>query len=173
MNNHDHERMFHKKHSFKDFVPLLVIFALIIFLTALKSLWHYTFIPYNIMQDFMGIFFVVFGLFKIINLHAFAQAYAQYDLIAKRSEHYALAYPFIEFFLGIIYLTHQANAAVLDFTLVLMLVNAIGVAYELRKGSDIQCACLGTIFKIPMTYVTLLEDILMASMVAVMIFFKR
>jgi hypothetical protein len=50
-----------------------------------------------------------------------------------------------------------------------MLISALGVANELRKKQTIMCACLGTVFKIPMTYVTLFEDLLMASMALYML----
>jgi hypothetical protein len=55
------------------------------------------------------------------------------------------------------------------FTLLLMLMSAVGVAVELHKGKEIVCACLGAVFNIPMTYVTLLEDLLMAAMAAYML----
>jgi hypothetical protein len=53
-----------------------------------------------------------------------------------------------------------------------MLVSAAGVARELWKGREIMCACLGVVFKIPMTYVTLLEDLLMAAMAGFMLVHK-
>ncbi len=49
-------------------------------------------------------------------------------------------------------------------TYVLMLVSGIGVAIALAKGENLMCACLGMVFKLPMTYVTLFEDLLMAGM---------
>jgi hypothetical protein len=35
---------------------------------------------------------------------------------------------------------------------------------------EIQCACLGTVFKLPMTTVTIVEDLLMVVMAAAMLF---
>jgi hypothetical protein len=37
----------------------------------------------------------------------------------------------------------------------------------LLRKSKIQCACLGTFFKLPMTQVTLFEDLLMVGMATV------
>lgn len=45
-----------------------------------------------------------------------------------------------------------------------MSVSTIGVIQTLRIKSDFQCACLGTIFKLPMTRITLFEDLLMVLM---------
>jgi len=94
-----------------------------------------------------------------------------YDLIAKRSETYALAYPFIELSLGFCYLFRCYLPFINIITLMVMLVSAAGVAAELYKGKEITCACLGLVFKFPMTYVTLAEDLLMAAMAATMLLF--
>ncbi len=56
------------------------------------------------------------------------------------------------------------------FTLALMFVSAAGVFNELRKGKTVICACLGAVFKIPMTYETLAEDLIMAIMALAMLF---
>lgn len=124
------------------------------------------------MNDFMGFFFIIFGFFKVINLNAFAQAYATYDLIAQKSRGYAFAYPFIELVLGIAYITRWQPTFINVVTVLIMLISAAGVAVELSKGKTIVCACLGTVFKIPMTYITLLEDLLMAGMALVMLIIK-
>ena len=49
-------------------------------------------------------------------------------------------------------------------TVAIMGVSAVGVGNELRKKNQIVCACLGAVFKIPMTKVTFTEDLLMAGM---------
>lgn len=116
------------------------------------------------MQDFMGAFFIMFGSFKLLKLNDFAQAYAMYDLLAQRSSFYAHLYPFLEIGLGIAYLGRFFPTSTNLFTLGLMVLNSVGVAQELAQKREIACACLGTVFKIPMTYVTLFEDLLMAVM---------
>jgi hypothetical protein len=49
-------------------------------------------------------------------------------------------------------------------TLPLMLIGAAGVLRQLMRGSKIQCACLGTYVKLPLTTVSLVEDLVMATM---------
>ena len=156
------------KKDLKNFVPLIIIFSIICIVTGIKQYC----IPNNFnscMADFMGAFFIVFGCFKIINLSGFAYAYAMYDIIAKRSMFYAMSYPFIELFLGVAYLLHYHF--VNWITLPLMLINSIGVSQKLFSHEQIECACLGAVFKIPMTYVTLAEDLLMAFMALIMLFY--
>ena len=47
--------------------------------------------------------------------------------------------------------------------------SAVGVVKALVAKRKIQCACLGTVFNLPMSRVTLIEDGLMIAMAAVML----
>lgn len=151
----------------KKFVPLIVIFSIIIVLTFLKQgqtgSWH------GAMLDFMGFFFVIFGGFKIINWKGFVESYRTYDVLAKKSEAYAYAYPLIELGLGIAYLMRFELTLTNWITVLVMGVSTIGVARALMAKRKIVCACLGAVFKIPMTKVTLLEDVLMLIMASLML----
>lgn len=157
-----------QKYKLADFIPLIVIFSLIASIVLIHQL-YYGWQLESGMRILMASFFIIFGTFKIINLAAFAEAYSMYDLIAKKYYWYGYLYPFLEFSLGVSYLFSWNLFAINIATLILMFVSAIGVFIELRKGKQIMCACLGTVFKIPMTYVTLLEDLLMALMAFVML----
>lgn len=154
--------------SLKNFLPLIFIFSIIILFVVIKQLLMPSDL-HGMMYDFMGAFFIIFGAFKIVNLSAFAQAYAMYDLLAQKSKLYAYAYPFIEFFLGCLYIVRWHLSFANWATLIVMLISAIGVARALAKQEHITCACLGLVFKIPMTYVTLFEDLLMAGMAGIML----
>ncbi len=158
-------------YTIRDFVPLIAIIAIVIGLTALKQ-WYYGWYPFSAMSDFMGFFFLIFGGFKVINWKGFAEAYSTYDIIAKRSMAYAYFYPLIELSLGIAYLTRWQPMATNIITFIVMTISSIGVANELRKKKTIVCACLGAVFKIPMTWVTLTEDLLMAVMAAIMLIMR-
>jgi len=153
----------------RDFLPLAVIMTVIILYTVAKQLfWGWNL--HAAMSDFMAAFFLIFGSFKIFRLHDFAIAYATYDIIAQRSMLYAYAYPFIELALGSAYLMRWFPQLINTITLVLMLVSSIGVMKALAQKRTIPCACLGTVFKIPMTYVTLIEDLVMAGMALISFF---
>ncbi len=156
-------------HTIKVFLPLISAFAIVISFAGLRQL-IYGFCPYGAIQDFMAAFFLVFGFLKLLNLKGFAQAYATYDVIAKKSRAYALAYPFIEIALGLSYLFRLVPKVTNWITLIVMFISAIGVAIALSKKKEIMCACLGVVFKVPMTYVTLFEDLLMAAMALIMLF---
>ena len=158
------------KTSFKDFLPLIAMFAIVLTFTGVRQSLLGSYDLYYGMQDFMAGFFIIFGLLKVINIKAFAEAYASYDLIAARSHTYGLIYPFLELTLGAFYLFRLFPLQTNIVTLILMSVGGIGVASKLLKKQKIVCACLGSVFKVPMTWVTFGEDILMAVMAAFMIF---
>jgi hypothetical protein len=156
----------------KPFIPLIVIVSIILLFTAgmqfsFGETWH------DAMRFFMAFFFLIFGFFKVINIKGFAAAYRTYDLIAQRSLWYAYAYPFFELALGFAYLFNLYPFITNVATFILMSISAVGVLMELSKGKEITCACLGVVFKIPMTWVTLAEDLLMAGMALAMILTRR
>lgn len=152
------------RYSVRDFLPLITIFLLICLFTIGRQFIAGEWNMMDAMNDFMAGFFLIFGAFKLINLANFAKAYKEYDLLAKRHIAWGYIYPFLEVGLGIAYLFRFMPIATNAFTYVLMLFSALGVALELAEGKQIMCACLGMVFKLPMTYVTLFEDLLMAGM---------
>jgi hypothetical protein len=168
-NHNDANKSTQSRYTVQDFLPLVIIFGIICLFTIIKqSLYGWQLA--HAMTDFMGAFFIVFGSFKIINLNGFVEAYRIYDIVAQRSIVYAYIYPFIELGLGVAYLMQYQLFATNIITVILMVVSSIGVALELAKGKTIICACLGAVFKFPMTYVTLAEDILMGAMAFIMLF---
>lgn len=48
-------------------------------------------------------------------------------------------------------------------------INSAGVGKIIQSKRTIQCACIGTFFKLPITYVTLAENAIMALMAIYMI----
>jgi hypothetical protein len=150
------------RRNVEDFLPLIIIFSVIGLFTALMQFFiGGSDLDFG-MRMFMGAFFLVFGSFKLFNLKKFAEAYRMYDLLAMRYKFYSFLYPFIELALALLYLADLGGVLRDGFTLVLMLVSVAGVMIKLRKKETIPCACLGMVFVLPMTWVTLVEDMLMA-----------
>jgi len=153
-----------------DFTPLVIIFSLIILFTLIRQ--YFTgFNLENAMNDFMAGFFIIFSAFKLLNWKGFADAYTTYDLLAMRSRAYAYLYPLIEMALGLSYLFRYQLGVANWITLAVMGISSIGVARALRDKKQIPCACLGVVFKIPMTYVTFIEDVVMVVMALVSLLF--
>lgn len=121
------------------------------------------------MRWFMGGFFLVFGSFKLIGYENFVQMFPQYDVISQRYPIYKYLYPFIEVWLGVAYILDLVPYFRDAFTLAIMLIGAYGVAKGLAKRGNFHCACLGGIIKLPLSTVTLVEDLVMAVMAALML----
>ena len=118
---------------------------------------------------FMGFFFLGFAFFKLLDVARFADAFATYDILAKRSRAYALAYPWIEIILGIMFVAQIQLLAANIATAFVMSIGLVGVISAVRKKQKIQCACLGTVFNLPMSAVTIVENSTMIAMSGIMI----
>jgi copper chaperone CopZ len=153
----------------ETYKPLLLVFAYLIGIVAIVEITAGSFDWMRAMANFMGGFFVAFSFFKFLNLRGFVDAYQTYDVLARPVRAYGYVYPFIELGLGIAYLVRFAPVATNLVTLVVMLLSIVGVTQALLQKRRIQCACLGTVFNLPMTKVTFVEDALMASMAAIML----
>lgn len=142
------------------YYPLLLIMGLIALASFAAESW---------MMAFMAGFYIVFGAFKLLNIPAFAASYAQYDPIAKAFKPWGYAYPFIELALGFAFLFWFQMLAATWVALILSLIGALGVIQSVMRKQTIQCACLGTVFNLPMSTVTIVENLGMAAMAAWML----
>jgi cation transport ATPase len=153
-------------------------FAVIVGITGLSLLhfqWarNYAAMEHNqwlqFLDSFMGVFFLVFSLFKIAQLKEFVYGFQSYDVLAKRSLLYSYAYPFLQLGVGLLYL-YGINSIQLDsFVLILSLVSGAGVLNSLLKKQAVHCVCLGNVIKLPLSRVSFVEDFGMALMATAMI----
>jgi copper chaperone CopZ len=149
--------------------PLLIIFSFITgvaFITAfhnqifeLEHFWLNMFL-----HNFMTGFFLVFSFFKLLDVSAFAKSFKQYDLLAKYIPGYAAQYPFIELSIGIACLINYELQMIYITEIAIMAIGLIGVVKSNLNKQKIQCACLGTVFKLPMSSITIIEN---STMIAV------
>jgi copper chaperone CopZ len=149
--------------------PLFLIVGYIAGTVALIAMATNVWAPHALMRYFMAGFFLVFSFFKLLDLRGFGDAYRSYDVVARAWPAWGFIYPFAELSLGIAYLLNMNPLATNIVTLVLMLVGAVGVLKALLDKRAIRCACLGTALNLPMTTITLVEDLGMAAMAAVML----
>lgn len=132
-----------------------------------RSTWQVDWMDF--MRVFMAGFFLVFSFFKLLDLKGFAQTYAGYDLLAMKWRGYGYVYPFVELGLGLAFAFNLFPLFVNGLTLVVMGFSALGVVKALLDRKTIRCACLGTVLNLPMTTVTVVEDLLMVAMAAMMV----
>lgn len=149
--------------------PIIIIISLIL-LSTLAITITFRLDTRNTMMNFMAGFFLVFSGFKLLDLPGFAQGYTGYDLLARKWKGYGYVYPFIELILGIVYIIRQEPLILINLvTFLVMSFSGLGVLESLAHKRKFQCACLGTIIKVPLTNVTLIEDFGMAAMALFML----
>jgi copper chaperone CopZ len=116
------------------------------------------------MRHFMAGFFLAFSFFKLLNISGFASSYRMYDWIARKFPAWGFIYPFVELALGLLYLTNAAPIFTNWATVIVLGVSSLGVIESNLNKKKIQCACLGDVFDLPMSVVTIVEDVTMVAM---------
>ena len=153
------------KNEKSKLTKLMPLFIILFYISTTSILLNYK--NWNLtyaMYDFMGLFYVVFSFFKILDLKGFTMSFRMYDPFAKKTSLYAWIYPFIEVLLGLMFLVRIETKTALILTIIVLGITSIGVAQTLINKRSIQCACLGTTLKLPMTEATLIENSIMIIM---------
>ena len=161
------------KSWFETYKPILLIFGFVTLVAFVMQMNNEGFDVMQFMQHFMAGFFLVFSFFKFLDLKGFAESYAMYDVIAMRIPAWGYIYPFVELGLGIAFCINYNPQITNIVTLVVMSISIIGVLQSVLNKKKIQCACLGAVFKLPMSSVTIIEDGLMIAMSAAMLFLMK
>lgn len=154
--------------TWQSYIPLIVIVLMIAVVSAIAS-WTGQFSLSGFVLNFMTGFFLVFAGFKFMDLKGFAEGYSTYDLLAQKWFGYGYFYPFIELAFGLLMLAGFHSAGLLWTEFVVMTFSGLGVAIKVARREPFMCACLGTFLKVPLTYVTLIEDFGMAALAFVFI----
>ncbi|MFC6267387.1 heavy-metal-associated domain-containing protein [Frigoriflavimonas asaccharolytica] len=162
INNNSNE-----KSKFEQLKPL---FLILLYITIGSVLMHYK--PWNFgefMLTFMGLFFIVFSFFKMLDLKGFPESFQMYDPLAQQIPLYGKIYPFLEVALGLMFLLRFEINIALIATIIILGITTFGVTKTLLDKKSIRCACLGTALNLPMTEATFIENALMICMAIAML----
>lgn len=154
--------------NLKNYWPLICLIAVAALMgisLCIATKWTL----FNWMHFFMGSAFAIFATLKLFNISGFADGFQMYDLLARNSRTYAQVYPFIELFLGLLYLSFLIPIITYSLTVLLMTIGTIGVVKALKRDLKINCACMGTVLNVPLSTVTLTEDLGMGLMALFML----
>ena len=156
----------------KTFYPLFLTFSYVIGGAIISEY------PYNIFswrhfcRIFMGLLLLLFSYIKLLNPQGFVITFKKYDLFSSKCELYGYSYPLIEATLGIFYIINYAPIIINSIIIGLLSINLIQVIRALHQKKQLECACMGSLgFKLPLSYVTISEDIIMITMAIVMLIF--
>lgn len=143
-----------------DYFPLVLIFLFLISI----AIWSCNYKTQLFMNYFMGGFFLTFSFFKLLDIKGFQKSFSNYDIIAEKVKLYGYIYPFIELSLGWLYLIQFDTIYINSATIIILGIGTIGVVKSVLKKETINCACLGTVFNLPMSKVTIIENSIMLFM---------
>ena len=91
-----------KVSKIKQLKPLFIILGYIFIASILLNYKNWN--SSNAMLDFMGLFYIIFSFFKILDIKGFSMSFRMYDPLAKQTHIYGYIYPFIEVLLGMMFL---------------------------------------------------------------------
>ena len=145
----------------KSFIPLTAVFgtSFLITITLLKSF-----------QIFMGISICLLAMLKLMDIESFGMSFKKYDLISSRFNQWIYIYPFCELLIGISFLLSAPFSPVI---LVAFILGIIGMASVFKTvyldKLKLNCACIGGYAKTPLGIISFIENLLMASMSALIL----
>ena len=157
-----------KASKIKKLKPLFIILGYIFIASILLNYKNWN--SSNAMLDFMGLFYIIFSFFKILDIKGFSMSFRMYDPLAKQAPIYGFIYPFIEIILGMMFLIRFEVNIALILTVIVLGITTIGVTQTLINKKSIKCACLGTTLNLPMTEATFIENALMIIMAFLLLF---
>lgn len=142
----------------------------LIVLTLVSAAAAYALAPltHAFMSVFMGLALVAFAMLKLFTPDKFADGFAKYDLLGKHWRPYGYIYPYIELTLGLLYLARLSPVICGVISITVFGFGAVGVLIALRKGLNVNCACMGNVLSVPLSTVTLGEDFAMIAMALMM-----
>ncbi len=157
--------------AWATFKPLVLILGYILGIVILVAFNTNNWNLMLMMRYYMAGFFLAFSFFKMLDIRGFANSFSMYDPIARKVPIYGYIYPFIELSLGVLYFTGIQPVLTNMFTLIIVAIGTIGVVSSVMDKREIKCACLGTVFNLPMTTVTIIENSMMLVMAACMLLY--
>lgn len=171
INQKDNKEGLVEESKFKTYKPLIIVFLYILLGVVILQINSGEIYWMEAMNNFMGGFFLIFSFFKMLDLKNFALSYSSYDIVAKKWPGYGYLYPFIELAFGILFMLKAFPIFTSTATFVVMSISSIGVFQSILNKRKIQCACLGAVFNLPMSTITLIEDLLMVVMASAMLIY--
>lgn len=150
--------------KFTTYKPLIILFGYVFLVSASYQIYHKHFDFHLFMNHLMAGFFIGLSFFKLLNLKAFAGSFTGYDPLARKWPSYAMIYPFVELGLGLLFISGAYLLAANVVTVFILASTTIGVVVKLRNKSKLLCACAGAGFNLPLSGVTVFENVAMMLM---------
>ena len=148
----------------KIYKPLIAVFT---FVALVGLAFQYTLPRFSgelFVRHLMAGFFIGLSFFKFLDLQSFSMAFSKYDPLAKTFLGYGKFYPLIELALGLMFIAGFGLKVANILTVLVLTTTTIGVIKMITSKNQIQCACLGAGFNLPLSWVTVGENAVMVLM---------
>jgi glutaredoxin len=158
-----------KATSYTPVVALFTMTALMALATSLAAFGT----PFTgrAAEWFISFSMCVLALLKLQNVEAFSTMFLNYDLLARRWVRYSYIYPFAEGAAGVLMIAGVLPWLSIPLALFIGTVGAISVFYAVYiQKRELKCACVGGSSNVPLGFVSLTENLMMAGMALWMIF---
>jgi cation transport ATPase len=153
-----------EKNLFQTYKPLITVFSFVLLVSLSYQVGMGEFHGHLFMNHLMAGFFIGLSFFKFLDLKSFTEAFSNYDPVAQHFVSYGYIYAFIEVMLGLLFVAGKFLAFANIATIVVLSLTTFGVIKHLRSNSKFQCACLGAGFNLPLSKVTVTENLVMIGM---------
>lgn len=163
-----------KSKNKKTYTPVIAVF-ISTFLMALAS--QFGGVSHIIVSQTIYLFIAysmcVLAILKLRDLDSFSNQFITYDLLAMRQIRYAYLYPFLELLAGIGMIAKTTPILIGTTALTIGSIGAISVikAVYIDKR-ELRCACVGGNSNVPLGFISLTENLMMAGMGFWMLFSK-
>ncbi|MGE0492246.1 MAG: MauE/DoxX family redox-associated membrane protein [Vulcanimicrobiota bacterium] len=148
--------------------PVVAVFAVTL-LFALATVWRVgqalQWLP--VVELFVAFSMAVLAILKLRDLYSFSNQFITYDLLAMKWVPYAYIYPFIEALAGVAMITAVPELVVTAAPLALFIgtVGAVSVVKAVYIDKrELKCACVGGNSNVPLGFISLTENLMMAGM---------
>ena len=151
--------------------PVIAIFSVALVLSvAINYLLSWPSDGWMIIPNFIALAMVLLAVQKLQDLESFSTMFLGYDLLAQKWVPYAYFFPFGELVAGLLMLTGLLPVVSIPVALFIGTVGAVSIYKAVYVDKrELKCACVGGTSKVPLGFVSLLEDLMMVGMAVLML----
>jgi glutaredoxin len=156
-----------------SYVPVLAVFAIAAALAlAMSFAMSGSLFTVRSAEWFIAFAMAILAMLKLQDVDRFATMFLGYDLLARRWLPYAYIYPFAEGLAGVLMAAGALNWLSIPVALFIGTVGGVSVFYAVYvEKRELKCACVGGSSRVPLGFVSLLENVMMVAMAVWMLFF--
>lgn len=151
--------------------PVLAVFAMTALMALAASQAAYgTPLTMRAGEWFVAFSMCVLALLKLQDIERFSTMFLNYDLLARRWVPYGYVYPFAEGLAGVLMTARVLDVVSVPVALVIGGIGAASVvkAVYIDKRS-LKCACVGGSSTVPLSFLSLTENVMMVAMAVWMV----